>query len=437
MRCGSAELKLLQLGNDSKATGLPPFGAFMYLSNMVCSVCFNQLKRFLVRVAVLGRSGMCMNNILLATIAFLPISFSMIACRSVAAQDVGIIDAPPLEAAVVRLRDVCRLKGQEENTLHGWGLVVGLKGTGDEAVAPTLRALARFTQQLGGSIAADGDGLPSVEELEASKNVAAVFITAKVPAAGAQQGDQLDCQVNAISAKSIVGGRLMLSYLVGPRADQPVVYAHAEGQLSVPDANIPTSATVYNGCKMESTITNQFVQDGKLTLILDKDFASFANAVLVQDAIEGESQAGLAGAVGAPNSDFGAKAEGQQYVTVSIPGTYKDQPVKFVSLLMDLRLSNIKKRKRVVINEREGVIVIGQDVLMNPVAVNHKNLTIEAVPGQGGFVGLDTQLGNQVRPKLKNLVDALNGLRVPTKDVINIIRTLKRKGDIYGEVIFY
>jgi flagellar P-ring protein precursor FlgI len=90
----------------------------------------------------------------------------------------------------------------------------------------------------------------------------------------------------------------------------------------------------------------------------------------------------------------------------------------------------------VVINEREGVIVIGEDVLISPVAINHKNLTIDARPGQGAFVAVDTETPQLPRPKLKNLVDALNALNVPTKDVIAIIRTLDRNGDLYGQVVF-
>lgn len=351
--------------------------------------------------------------------------------------DVGV-SSSPLTSSFVTLRDVCRLKGQEENTLQGWGLVVGLKGTGDDAVKPTLRALARTTQILGGNLTADSQGLPLLEELEAAKNVAQVMITATIPPEGAQQGDLLDCHVSAVSAKSLAGGRLMLAYLLGPRADMPVVYAHAQGPIAIPDASIPTSGTIHNGCKMEATITNSFTRNNKITLILDKNFASFSNAVFVQDAIEGLSQAGLTGAVGTPDSEFTAKAIDQHHVEVSIPSIYRDQPVKFVSLLMDLSLSNLKMRKRVVINEREGVIVIGEDVMISPVAINHRNLTIEATAVQNSFVPLDTQSGTAtMRPKLKNLVAALNGLKVSTSDQISIIRTLDRDGALYGEVVYY
>ncbi len=336
----------------------------------------------------------------------------------------------------LRLRDICRLKGQEENTLQGVGLVVGLRATGDDKVDPTTRALANLMQSLGASLQRDGQGLPIVTELKDMKNVAAVFVTAKVPAAGAQQGDQLNCTVSATSAKSLQGGRLVIAHLYGPRSDDKQVYALAQGKISMPDANQPTEGVIYNGCKMETTITNAFAANGRVTLIIDRDLASFSTAVEVQDAINQLNQTGLAAGQGASDTLVIAKAIDQLHIEVGIPRAYATEEVQFVSLLMDIPLAQIKKPKRVVINEREGVIVIGEDVLISPVAINHKNLTIDARPAQGGFAAIDTESPNQARAKLKNLVDALNGLNVPTADVIAIIRTLDRNGDLYGEVIF-
>ncbi|QDV25052.1 flagellar basal body P-ring protein FlgI [Aureliella helgolandensis] len=367
----------------------------------------------------------------LAWLAMSPVTVAQVAPVASVARSTSI------PQSVVTLRDVCRLKGQEENTLQGWGLVVGLKGTGDSDIKPTMRALARATQLMGASIATDAQGVPLLDEVGDAGNVAQVMVTAKIPAAGAQQGDRLDCEVNAINAKSLEGGRLMLAYLLGPRADQPVVYALAEGRISLPNPSIPTSGAVFNGCKMEATVTNAFSENGKITLILDRDLASFSNAVFIGDAIDGLNQGGLTGVGAAADSYIATKAIDAHHVEVMIPNVYRDEPVKFVSLLMDIALTNIKKNKRVVINEREGVIVMGEDVLINPVAINHKNLSIDARPGVGGFAGLDSQSPvNEMRPKLKNLVDALNGLNVPTADMIAIIRTLDRNGDLYGEVIF-
>lgn len=342
----------------------------------------------------------------------------------------------------LRLRDVCRLKGQEENTLQGLGLVVGLKGTGDDASKPTSRALARMMQLMGSQIGSDVNGQAQLSEIEKSGNVALVFVTVEIPPSGAQQGDQLDCTISAISAKSLEGGTLMLTPLLGPRADRPTVYALAQGRLTIPDPRVPTSASLYQGCKMEASVENKFVDNGKVTLVLDQDVSSFNTAQYIEDIINGLNNTGLTGgdnippdqAVQASNFQLLAQALDPVHIEVSIPPYYRERPVSFVSLLLELPLPNIQNKKRVVINERAETVVIGEDVLIAPVAITHKNLTIEARPGQGGFVGLDPA-GAQPRPKLKNLVDALNGLNVPSEDVITIIKALKRKGDLFGEVV--
>ncbi len=112
----------------------------------------------------------------------------------------------------LQLRDICRVKGLEENTLQGLGLVVGLKGTGDAKLKPTARALARTMQLLGGNISTDAQGFPVLDEIAEANNTALVIVTAEVPPAGAQQGDTLDCTISALSAKSLEGGTLMLTH---------------------------------------------------------------------------------------------------------------------------------------------------------------------------------------------------------------------------------
>jgi flagellar P-ring protein precursor FlgI len=255
-------------------------------------------------------------------------------------------------------------------------------------------------------------------------------VTATIPAAGAQQGDLLHCTVDAINAKSLAGGRLVLAYMLGPRADVPTIYGIASGPISLPDAQMPTGGMVFDGCKMETTITNNFVSNNKMTLILDKDLASFSTAADVQDAINSFFVGTMAG------NNYGlATAKDQLHIEVEIPPAYSQKPVMFAKLILDIEVNNLKKSKRVVINEREGVIVIGENVLINPVAISHKNLAIQAGGGSKPFVDFDPDSPTNPPPALKNLVDALNALKVPTDDVIAIIRTLKRNGDLFGELV--
>ncbi|WP_146594196.1 flagellar basal body P-ring protein FlgI [Novipirellula galeiformis] len=345
------------------------------------------------------------------------------------------------DAATLRLGDMCRLKGQEINTLQGLGLVVGLRGTGDSDAAPTARALARMMQLMGGSMAVDTLGQLDLKDVADAKNVAMVFVTAKIPAVGSQNGDQIDITVNAINAKSLEGGYLMLTPLLGPRADNPTVYAIAQGRVKVSVDGPATTGTVQGGAKMETTVAASFQKDGMITLILERDFASFDNTQRIEDEVNslsaltlgdsGRSRGGSLSGTDRPR----AQAIDQLHVQVQIPKLYQENPIKFISLLLNLPIQIASHSSRVVINEREGIVVIGKDVEIAPVLVTHRNLRIEA-GGAGGLVGVGDPSDPRETAKLKNLADALNALDVPTSDLIAIIKTLKAKGDLYGEVVF-
>jgi len=346
----------------------------------------------------------------------------------------------PLYAGGMKLGDICRLKGQEDNTLQGLGLVVGLRGTGDGDSAPTTRALGRMMQLMGGQVAQDSLGRLDIKDIENAKNVALVFVTAKIPSVGAQQGDQLDVTINAINAKSLDGGYLMLTPMLGPRADNDTVYALAQGPINTTPAGPPTNGRIQKGCKMESTIKAEFHLNGKITLILHRDFATFDTAQRIEDEIN--NLAALT--FGEVGNDSGtpsqkrteAHAIDQLHIEVMIPELYLNDPIKFISFLLNTPIQLSSHSTRVVINERDGVVVIGEDVEIAPVLVTHRNLRIEA---GGRTIESMASLGNSPlieNAKLKALADALNALDVPTDDLIAIIKTLQRKGDLYGEVIF-
>jgi len=347
----------------------------------------------------------------------------------------------------LRIKDICRLKGQEENTLQGYGLVVGLKGTGDGGdVKPTVRALLRTMQQMGAQVATDIQGRLIEKEMANSKNVALVFVEVTVPASGAQPGDQLNCRVSSSSAKSLEGGNLMLTHLLGPRADQPMVYGLASGPIVIDSPKIPTSGKIIGGCKMEQAVTNEFISGNKFHLIVDPDHRSMATSQNIEDSIN-DYQGSVEGISSSKNggnpysktdSSKVAKAIDQSAIEVLIPNVYNNHPIQFVSLVLDLKLLNLQNKKRVVIDEREGILIIGDDVTIAPVAISHKNLTIStrgATTNSGSFVPLSSQDGKTARPTLKNLTEALNVLAVPTADQIAIIKLLKRQGNLYGELI--
>src|SRR3954464_4128587 len=115
---------------------------------------------------------------------------------------------PGLSVARTRLKNICRIKGQEENVLRGYGLVMGVNGTGEANDGPTMRALARSLEIMGNPVATPDAKQSGFEELKKAKNAVLVLVTAKVPATGARRGDQVDCYVSAFNGKSLEGGRL-------------------------------------------------------------------------------------------------------------------------------------------------------------------------------------------------------------------------------------
>jgi flagellar P-ring protein precursor FlgI len=331
-------------------------------------------------------------------------------------------------AAQTRLRDICRVKGQEENSLQGLGLVVGLKGTGDPDVKPTTRALARMLGLMGSPVTRTERGEELIQELKDARNVALVFVTATIPAAGGRQGDKINCQVNAISAKSLDGGYLMMTPLLGPRPGNPRVYAFAQGPVYLEDAARPVSAKIHSGCRLEESFHNAFVENDAITLVLDKNHANFQTAQEIAELINNEpdfrytSGGGFAAGI--------ATAKDQVNIQVQIPAKYRDDPVLFVSQVLNQRIYNPQNEARVVVNERAGTVIIGSDVEIGPVAVTHKNLTIEAGP----FFPLESS-ATTATTKLKALVDALNAIKATPQDIIDIIKGLERNGDLYGRLI--
>ncbi len=332
--------------------------------------------------------------------------------------------AQPADARTT-LKSICRVKGQEENTLHGLGFVVGLKGTGDGSnFLPTIRTLAKVMSLMGEPVGQNG-----LAELKNAKNVALVTVTATVPAAGARQGDKLDCVVSSIgSAKSLAGGRLFLTPLLGPDRNNTRIYAFADGAISLDDSGLPTTGRIHGGCQLETDFFNVFSKDNHITLVLDKNHAGFQVAQDVADLINSQL-AFQNGGVAL------AKALNQVNIVVTIPQQYRNDPVLFVSQVLGLPMIQTQTEARVVINERAGSIVIGGDVEIGAVVVTHKNVVVETGGTIAGepFVPVDPEETDT--PKLKALVEALNAVHVPTEDIIDIIKGLERNGKLHGKLI--
>lgn len=349
--------------------------------------------------------------------------------------------AGPLGAAT-RLKELAAVEGVRENQLIGYGLVVGLAGTGDRRQTIfSTQSLTNLLQRMGVSVAASAIRV---------NNIAAVMVTANLPAY-AQPGTRIDVTAAAIGdAASLQGGLLLLAPL---RSADGRVYAVAQGPVvtggfsaggagTQKTLNHPTVGRIPAGALIEQAAptpapTSRF----KLQLRL----ADFTTAARVTEAINKK--------FGSPGTPV-ARTENSALVAVETPPLYAQRPVEFVAELENLTVDADRPAK-VVINERTGTIVMGKQVRISPVAIMQGNLTVEiqttfAVSQPGMLSPGTTQVVPQVgvgvkEEKARNivlkqgatveeLVRALMAIGSTPRDVIAILQNLRSAGALEAEI---
>jgi flagellar P-ring protein FlgI len=344
-------------------------------------------------------------------------------------------------AAASRVKDLANVEGVRQNQLIGYGLVVGLNGTGDTLnnIPFTKQSLQAMLERLGVNIR--GQALRT-------GNVAAVMVTANLPPFGTQ-GTRVDVTVSAMGdAKSLMGGTLLVTPLLGADGN---VYAVAQGSLAISgfqaegDAakitrGVPTVGRIANGAIIEREIEFALNRMGHVRLALRNP--DFTTAKRIAAAI----------------NDFlgGAIAEPVDPATVQIamPAKY---PGNVVSLLTEIEQLQIEPdlAGKIVIDERSGVIVMGRDVRVSTVAVAQGNLTVtiseapqvsQPAPLSRGRTTVvpRTQVGVEEEGKklaivkegmsLQQLVDGLNALGIGPRDMIAILQAIKAAGAIQAEI---
>lgn len=346
----------------------------------------------------------------------------------------------PLNAEAARVKELTRVKGVRSNMLRGYGLVVGLSGTGDSRTSSfTSQALKALLQNEG----------VIVDERFRTRNVAAVFVTAELPAFSTQ-GDRLDVVVSTVGdAESLASGVLLMTPLKG--VDNQV-YALAQGPLVAGgfafaqplvrrQRNNPTSARIPDGAMVERGVSSRFVVENQITLSLVE--ADFATAQRIAVAINKELESEI------------AKAEDSRRVTVTVPDDAKEATVAFLSRIEALEVKP-DTRARVVINERSGTVVVGGNVALGPASVAHANLDVaittslsvsqpSAFSRTGRTVVVPNQsLDAQEKPEelkaipststVDDLVKALNALGASPRDLMQILEALERAGALRAEI---
>ncbi len=338
-------------------------------------------------------------------------------------------------AATLRVKDISRVKGVRNNQLVGYGLVVGLSKTGDKSRS-TQSTTANLINNFNGRLNNDND--------IRSTNTAAVIVTAIVPPF-AKEGDPLDVMVSSMAdAASLEGGVLVNTELRAPNGE---VVALAQGPLSTGGTSvsasgsskrtaITTSARIPNGAIMEREIHTDIGDENGMDLVLNR--TDFTLASRVAESIT--------------KSVAPARAIDGSTVRVLFPDQFIDNRVAFLSRVENVTVNATEEVAKVVINERTGTIVIGNNVKLLPAAVAHGGITVSVSTensvsqpdsfSQGGQtvgisnskIAIDKAQGSLVKlganATLQDLVAALNALGVTPSDLISVLQALKASGSL-------
>ena len=346
------------------------------------------------------------------------------------------------QSAQVRLKTIATVKGVRENQLIGYGLVVGLQRTGDtQRVVSTLQSITNMLMNFGIKISSD--------QIR-TQNVGAVMVTAQL-APLLKSGDKIDVTVSSIGdARSLQGGTLLMTPLQGPDGQ---VYAVAQGPLAVGgfsdntgefpliQVNHTTVGRVPNGASVEREVPSTFVDNDTISILLDRP--DFGQASLVTQAL---------------NQQFGeqvAKALDGGQVDVKVPFNYRDNIVDFVAAVEDAPVATDSPANRVVVNEKTGTVVLGQDVRIDAVAIAHGNLrlvikktteiTHDAVFGHDELTHTTTVSSDDTDKKgnlvvlpegatLMDVVEAVNAVGATPRDLISILQAVKEEGALHAEL---
>lgn len=336
------------------------------------------------------------------------------------------------------LREYSRLHGQDEYTLTGLGLVVGLAGTGDSGDELVLaRPLAEMLRALGNPI-------PDFSELENGQSAALVLVTATVPRAGMEVGDKLDVDVAVLhSASSLEGGLLLTCPLVSP-VTRDEAYALAHGRLSVDAGSPPTMARVSAGADSIRRVSNLPDLRGSFELILDTNIAGWDVASAVVTEI---NQQYLLTSV--PGADPLATVVDPRRVRVRIPVAESERPAAFVGDVLGTDISSALRRleARVICDTRAGVILLTGDVRVSPAVLTHRDLTItttvpapvasEAQPlvNRNRWAAMNTEDESPETARLEDLIGAFDQLDVPATDQIRMLQMLHDAGKLHARLI--
>jgi flagellar P-ring protein precursor FlgI len=342
------------------------------------------------------------------------------------------------KVSAARVKDLAALEGVSEQQLVGYGLVVGLSGTGDGTNTQfTVQSVANMLQKMGIVVNPDQVRL---------RNVAAVMVTANLPAF-VKPGKKIDVNISSLGdARSLEGGTLLMTPLQGADGEY---YAQAQGPITVGGISARSgrnsfkkghalAGTLPNGAVVHKEIESTNLKTGSLRWVLSSP--DFSSAVAMANAINQIF----------PNT---AIAEDASSVLVNVPQSMQSDYMSFIARAENAEFTP-NANARVVLNEKTGTVVSGANVQIDEVAVAHGSITVQIANTQTGvpatFIGETTRINNQqlnvneprtetrTMPAVNNagqLAQALNALGVSPRDIISIFQAIKKAGALHAELV--
>ncbi|TGL99687.1 flagellar basal body P-ring protein FlgI [Leptospira jelokensis] len=342
----------------------------------------------------------------------------------------------PLLAVETRLKDLVRIDAVRENQLTGFGLVVGLNGTGDTKNPLTEEALQNYLSGL---------GVNTKKNLRDAKNTASVLITANVPV-NLKEGDKIDIVVSSLGdARSLEGGVLLQSPLKAGNgetiavASGVLVFGGKEKKRGADKKSGSNTALVPMGAILEKSIPNAPVTKSVKLTLLEKDYTTMGaivDAITAEMAVVPEVVSPTEVLVPLPTS------QGQTGPNGELVSGAPKLDLTFLSKLENLTV-NSSPVARVVINERTGTIVMGANIAIDEVAISQQGLTIQIANRDKAryfFPIQDEGKGESVfvlkeTTQVSDVVGALNKVGASTKDIISILEALKKQGALKADLV--
>ncbi len=319
-----------------------------------------------------------------------------------------------------KISQIAQVVGIRDNSLVGYGLVIGLNGTGDKSGSKfTMQSIANMLESVNVKLSAN--------DIK-SKNVAAVMVTASLPPF-ARQGDKLDILVSSIGdAKSISGGTLVMTPLTGVDGN---IYALAQGNITMGESGSVLSGRIVGGASVEREINYNLYNQENATLSLKS--SDLQNAIKIQQTLNSVFSDAIAVAVDAR--------------TIKLKKPENLSMVEFLALVEEVEIDYSRKEK-IIIDEKTGTIVAGVGISIDPVVVTHGDITIKIsdeiledpeVTKLDNDVVMSKSQGtiasvNGTKPTVSSVVKALQKMGATPKNIISILENIKKSGALRADI---